>query len=83
MSVASDKIERLPAQCPSSIRAWASLNFEPRSSRTESVPMMAADGANLFHNPTSTESLTDKECTGVPLHEAGHPNAARVPQEAS
>ena len=39
---------------------------------TDSVDTMAVDGTHLFFNPEFTLALTDKECTGVLMHEVAH-----------
>jgi predicted metal-dependent peptidase len=39
---------------------------------TEAVDTMAVDGTHLFYNPRFTESLSDKGCIGVLMHETAH-----------
>ena len=74
MSKAADKIERCSAQMLMRYPWWASiyLNLIRVENESADVPTMAVDGTHLFFNPTFTESLTDKECTGVLLHETAH-----------
>lgn len=72
MSVASDKIERCSAQMLLRYPWWASLYLHLVRVETESVDTMAVDGTHLFFNPKFTESLTDKECVGVLMHETAH-----------
>lgn len=72
MSAASDKIERCSAQMLLRFPWWASLYLHLIRRETETVSTMAVDGTHLFYNPSFTESLTDKECVGVLLHETGH-----------
>src|SRR6266576_5458593 len=72
MSVASDKIERCSAQMLLRYPWWASLYLHLIRVETESVDTMAVDGTHLFFNPKFTESLTDKECIGVLMHETAH-----------
>ena len=69
---AAEKIERCSAQMLLRYPWWASLYLNLIRVETEAVPTMAVDGTHPFYNPTFTESLTDKECTGVLLHEVGH-----------
>jgi predicted metal-dependent peptidase len=72
ISAAAEKIERCSAQMLLKYPWWASLYLNMIRVETDSVPTMAVDGTHLFFNPVFTESLTDKECTGVLLHEVGH-----------
>ena len=72
ISPAAEKIERCSAQMLLKHPWWASLYLNLIRVETESVPTMAVDGTHLFFNPQFTESLTDKECLGVLLHEVGH-----------
>jgi len=72
MSTASDKIERCSAQMLLRYPWWASLYLHLVRVETESVDTMAVDGTHLFFNPKFTESLSDKECTGVLMHETAH-----------
>jgi predicted metal-dependent peptidase len=53
---------------------WASLYLHLIRVETEAggVDTMAVDGTHLFFNPKFTDSLTDKECIGVLLHETAH-----------
>jgi predicted metal-dependent peptidase len=69
---AADKIERCSAQMLLRFPWWASLYLHLVRIETEAVDTMATDGTHLFYNPHFTESLTDKECIGVLLHETGH-----------
>lgn len=71
-SAAAEKIARCSAQLLMKHPWWASLYLNLIRVETESIDTMAVDGTHLFFNPTFTESLTDKECTGVLLHETGH-----------
>lgn len=71
-SPAAEKIGRCSAQMLLKYPWWASLYLNLIRVETESVGTMAVDGTHLFYNPTFTLSLTDKECTGVLLHEVGH-----------
>jgi predicted metal-dependent peptidase len=72
MSIASDKIERCSAQMLLKYPWWASLYLHLIRVETESEDTMAVDGTHLFFNPKFTESLTDKECIGVLMHETAH-----------
>jgi len=72
MSPASDKIERCSAQMLLKFPWWASLFLNLTRVETTAVSTMAVDGTHLFFNPTFTESLTDKECVGVLMHETAH-----------
>ncbi len=72
MSTVSDKIERCSAQMLLKYPWWASLYLNMIRIETVGVETMAVDGTHLFYNPMFTESLTDKECIGVLLHEVGH-----------
>lgn len=74
MSVASDKIERCGAQMLLRYPWWASLFLNLYRVETTAVDIdtMATDGTHLFFNPKFTESLTDKECIGVLMHETAH-----------
>ena len=74
MSLASEKIERCSAQMLLSYPWWASLYLHLVRIETEAVDTMAVDGTHLFYNPRFTESLSDKECVGVLMHE---PRTAR------
>jgi predicted metal-dependent peptidase len=71
-SAAAAKIERCSAQMLMKYPWWASLYLNLIRVETDSVDTMAVDGTHLFYNPVFTESLTDKECIGVLLHETGH-----------
>jgi predicted metal-dependent peptidase len=53
---------------------WASLYLNLIRVETDSIDVdtMAVDGTHLFFNPKFTESLTDKECIGVLMHETAH-----------
>jgi len=52
---------------------WASLFLNLVRIETEShTQTMATDATHLFFNPKFTESLTDKECIGVLMHETAH-----------
>jgi len=72
MSVASEKIERCSAQMLMAYPWWASLYLHLVRIETNAVPTMAVDGTHLFFNPVFTESLSDKECIGVLMHETAH-----------
>src|SRR5215469_10705806 len=72
MTVAADKIERCSTQMLLMYPWWASLYLNLVRIETEAVPTMATDGSLLFYNPKFTESLSDKECIGVLLHETAH-----------
>jgi predicted metal-dependent peptidase len=72
MSAASDKIERCSAQMLLKYPWWASLYLNLVRVETNSVDTMAVDGTHLFFNPQFTESLSDKECIGVLMHETAH-----------
>jgi predicted metal-dependent peptidase len=72
MSQASDKIERCSAQMVLRYPWWASLFLNLPRIETTSVLTMATDASSLFFNPAFTESLTDKECIGVLMHETAH-----------
>ena len=72
MSIASDKIERCSAQMLMAYPWWASLYLHLVRIDTNAVPTMAVDGTHLFFNPVFTESLSDKECIGVLMHETAH-----------
>jgi predicted metal-dependent peptidase len=72
MSLASEKIERCSAQMLLSYLWWASLYLHLARIETEAVDTMAVDGTHLFYNPHFTESLSDKECMGVLMHETAH-----------
>ena len=74
MSLASDKIERCSAQMLLRFPWWASLYLHLIRVETEAggINTMAVDGTHLFFNPKFTESLTDKECIGVLMHETAH-----------
>jgi predicted metal-dependent peptidase len=72
MSSAADKIERCSAQMLLKYPWWASLYLHLVRLETDSVDTMAVDGTHLFFNAKFTESLTDKECIGVLLHETAH-----------
>jgi predicted metal-dependent peptidase len=71
-NAAAEKIERCSAQMLMKYPWWASLYLNLIRVETESVETMAVDGTHLFYNPTWTNALTDKECTGVLLHETAH-----------
>lgn len=72
MSAASEKIERCSAKMLLSYPWWASLYLHLIRLETNAVPTMAVDGTHLFYNPLFTESLSDKECIGVLMHETAH-----------
>lgn len=72
MSLASEKIERCSAQMLLLYPWWASLYLHLVRLETEAVDTMAVDGTHLFYNPRFTESLSDKECVGVLMHETAH-----------
>jgi predicted metal-dependent peptidase len=72
MSVASEKIERCSAHMLMAYPWWASLYLHLVRIETNAVPTMAVDGTHLFFNPVFTESLSDKECIGVLMHETAH-----------
>lgn len=74
MSKAAEKIERCSAQMLMKFPWWASLYLHLIRVETEAggIDTMAVDGTHLFYNPRFTESLTDKECMGVLLHETAH-----------
>jgi predicted metal-dependent peptidase len=72
MSAAAQKIERCSAQMLMKYPWWASLYLNLIRVETDAVETMAVDGTHLFYNPVFTESLTDKECIGVLLHETAH-----------
>jgi len=74
MSLASEKIERCSAQMLLKFPWWASLYLHLVRVETEAggIDTMAVDGSHLFFNPKFTESLTDKECIGVLMHETAH-----------
>jgi len=71
-TAAAEKIERCSAQLLLKFPWWASLYLNLIRVETMSVDTMAVDGTHLFYNPVFTESLTDKECLGVLLHETTH-----------
>lgn len=68
----TEKIERASAKMLLAHPWWASLYLNLRRVETTDVPTMAVDGTHLFYNPEFVESLTEKECLGVLLHETGH-----------
>jgi predicted metal-dependent peptidase len=72
MSISSEKIERCSARMLLQFPWWASLYLHLVRIETDSVDTMAVDGTHLFYNAAFTESLTDRECIGVLLHEAAH-----------
>jgi predicted metal-dependent peptidase len=72
MTVAADKIERCSAQMLLKYPWWASLFLNLTRVETTAVSTMAVDGTHLFFNSAFTESLTDKECVGVLMHETAH-----------
>jgi len=72
MSLAFDKIERCSAQMLLLYPWWASLYLHLVRIETEAIDTMAVDGTHLFYNPKFTESLFDKECIGVLMHETAH-----------
>jgi predicted metal-dependent peptidase len=72
MTPAAEKIERCSAQMLLKFPWWASLYLHLVRIETNTVDTMAVDGTHLFFNPTFTESLTDKECVGVLMHETAH-----------
>lgn len=72
MSAAADKIERCSAQMLLKYPWWASLYLNLVRVETNSMDTMAVDGTHLFFNPQFTESLSDKECIGVLMHETAH-----------
>lgn len=72
MSAAADKIERCSAQMLLKYPWWASLFLNLTRVETTAVSTMAVDGTHLFFNSTFTESLADKECVGVLMHETAH-----------
>jgi predicted metal-dependent peptidase len=72
MSIAADKIENCSAQMLLKYPWWASLYLHLGRLETDSVDTMAVDGTHLFFNPNFTESLTNKECMGVLMHETAH-----------
>jgi len=72
MSAASDKIEHCSAQMLLQFPWWASIYLHLRRIETMALPTMAVDGRHLFFNPIFTESLTDRECMGVLMHETAH-----------
>src|SRR6266436_1043393 len=72
MSLASEKIDHAQAQMMLRYPWWATLYLQLIRVETESVDTMAVDGTHLFFNPKFTESLTNKECTGVLMHETAH-----------
>jgi predicted metal-dependent peptidase len=72
MSVAAEKIERCSARMVLAYPWWASLFLNLVRIETDSVSTMAVDGTHLFFNAAFTESLSDKECLGVLLHETAH-----------
>jgi predicted metal-dependent peptidase len=72
ISLATEKIDRCQVQLLLRYPWWASLYLNLVRIETDQVDTMAVDGTHLFYNPQFTESLTDKECLGVLLHEVGH-----------
>ena len=72
MSIAADKIEKCSAHMLLKYLWWGSLYLHLVRLETNSVDTMAVDGTHLFFNPNFTESLTDKECIGVLMHETAH-----------
>jgi predicted metal-dependent peptidase len=51
---------------------WATLFLNLVRVETTGVLTMAVDGTHLFFNSVFTESLTDRECLGVLMHETAH-----------
>jgi predicted metal-dependent peptidase len=72
MTSAESKIERCSAQMLLAYPWWASLYLNLVRVETMTVSTMAVDGTRLFFNPVFTESLTDRECLGVLMHETAH-----------
>jgi len=73
MSRASEKIERCGAQMLLKYPWWASLFLNLVRVETEiHIQTMATDASHLFFNPKFTESLSDRECVGVLMHETAH-----------
>jgi predicted metal-dependent peptidase len=68
----AEKIARCKAQILLSNPWWATLLLMLKTAPSELVPTMGTDGTSLHYNVEFTDSLTDRQCKGVLLHEVAH-----------